>query len=321
MNRDEFSLIESIHQVLGSPSKRVLTGIGDDAAILEATERPLLFCSDVMAEGVHFDLKYTSPYDLGYKALASCLSDIAAMNGTPLYALLSLALPKNLANDFLEQFYRGVKAIANWSQVDIVGGDLTSSRGGIFIDVSCVGEAAHPKRRSGARVGDWIAVSGHLGASAAGLFALQQSQPGYEMLKKCHLNPLPRFDRLPALNTPIGLCTALIDISDGLSSELHHIAQSSGVGFEIEASRLPYHPEAITLAHSLDQELLPWALSGGEDYELLATLNSQIIRSPDQAPAGFTIIGRITSADHGHILIGTNGNRSSLTASGFNHFR
>jgi len=156
-----------------------------------------------MVEGVHFDLAFASAFDLGHKALASCLSDIAAMNGMPLYAVISLALPPSLGEEFLREFYQGATQLARVFGVDIVGGDLSSSKNGIFVDVACIGETSEPLTRRGARPGDILAVSGFPGSAAAGLYAFQnlaiESRPSD--LCRSHLRPMPRFDLLPALST------------------------------------------------------------------------------------------------------------------------
>ncbi len=308
----EFKKIHLIENVLGRASSRVQVGIGDDAAVVELPRSPLLLCSDAMVEGVHFDLAYCLPAELGHKALASCLSDIAAMNGKPLHALFSLALPKAVSDEFISQFYLGAASLARVYGVDIVGGDLTASPNGIFVDVTLVGEVKNPLLRSGARAGDWVAVSGHPGLAAAGLQALK-SRPREEIapsLIKAHLTPRPRFDLLPLLQAN---CTSLIDISDGVSSELHHLAEKSKVGFELNALQFPLHLDAVAAVGSLDVALT-LALSGGEDYELLATFDGDV-------PEGFTVIGRAVGAEQGLIITNLDGSRSTLELTGYNHFK
>jgi thiamine-monophosphate kinase len=322
---DEFALIDEILRIVGPSGPQVIAGIGDDAAILQAPSHHELICTDAMVEGIHFDLSYSSPEEIGHKALASCLSDIAAMNGIPRAALFSIALPKEQGKRelFLRGFYAGAGALARRHGVDIVGGDLAASPGPIFIDVVCTGSAENPKRRSGAKPGDLIAVSGTPGAAAAGLFALQQGRrsPQTEAIVQAHLRPQPRFDLLPGLNRLPGLCTALIDISDGLSSELHHIAENSNVGIELNADLVPLHPEAKSLAHASGQAAWTWALSGGEDYELLATLDAAKLKELGAPPAGFTLIGRVVPASEGLTIVESSGTRTPLNRTGFNHFR
>jgi len=312
----EFARIDMINARLGAPGPRVELGIGDDAAIVAPPKGKMLFCSDAMVEGVHFDLRTTNAQDLGHKVLAACLSDIAAMNGRPLYAVLSLALPAKLDDAFLEQFYEGAGGLARAVGADIVGGDLSSSPGGLFIDVALVGETTAPLTRAGAQPGDLVAVSGPLGASAAGLHVLRSGRPiapGLAELVTKHRRPEPRFDRLPAL---AGLCTALIDISDGLSSELHHLARHSKVGFEIDESKLPVSAPTKAYAASVGLDPLAWVLNGGEDYELLATFRA----AGATVPAGWHVIGRATSTAGEVQLQRVNGRREELKPKGYRHF-
>lgn len=319
----ESALIEVIKNHVGKGSDRVKIGIGDDAASLApATRKRLLVSSDAMVEGVHFDLAYTSPSDLGHKAVAAALSDIAAMNGRPLYILISLALSARDPRSFVEDFYRSASELARSLDCEIVGGDLTRSPNGLFIDVVCIGESDRPISRAGARPGDWLAVSGNPGTSAAGLYALKsRSREKVEPeLARAHLRPQPRFDLLKTLNTNPRLCTSLTDISDGLSAEIHHLAESSQVGFTIEEKRLPFHPKVLQLAQSENQNVLNWCLSGGEDYELLATFDSSLVPDPNSAPEGFTVIGRAHSESEGINLIDRHDQRRPLPNSGFDHF-
>lgn len=319
----ELARIQSIARHIRRPSPRIHIGIGDDAAACEPTHsKELLLCTDAMVEGVHFDLAFATLNDIGHKALACALSDIAAMNGRARYAMFSLAIPKSLPLEALDAFYEAASQLAHKYDVDIVGGDLTASRGGIFVDAICVGETDRAISRAGARPGDWVAVSGHPGASAAGLAALkirERSQIA-PALVNAHLRPVPRFDLLPALNQIDGLCTSLIDVSDGISSELHHIAESSRVGFAIESRLLPLHADAVNLGRELNVNPLEWTLSGGEDYELLATLDPTKVKALGGAPAGFTIIGQATPADHGVCLLANDGQRHALKATGYDHF-
>ncbi|MES2965471.1 MAG: thiamine-phosphate kinase, partial [Bdellovibrionota bacterium] len=283
----EFKLIERLAALLPRPSARVEVGIGDDAAVLKSPRGRSLLCSDLMVEGVHFDLSFATAEDVGFKALAAALSDIAAMNGRPLAAVVSLALPKSRASDFIDGFYRGAREIAALTACDVVGGDLSSSPDRIFVDVACFGETLQPILRSGAAPGDLVAVSGHPGSSAAGLHALKSNVHVDDPLRSAHLRPKPRFDLLSAPDFAV-TCSSLIDVSDGLSSELAHLAKASRVGFEIEAAKIPLHAATIRLAG--ETRALAWALHGGEDYELLATFAPGA-----KIPPGFTVIGRVTS--------------------------
>ena len=313
----EFEKIETITARLGAPSAQTLVGIGDDAAVVLPPKGQMLFCSDAMVEGVHFDFHYTNARELGHKALASCLSDIVAMNGRALYAVIALALPSTVGPEFVDEFYDGVGRLARQCGVDIVGGDLTASPQTVFIDVAVIGETDSPVLRTTAKVGDYIAVSGTPGKSAAGLTALRhrEKESVHPSLREAHLQPQPRFDLLKHL--PKGILTSLIDISDGLSSEINHIAAHSQVGFEIDEKLFPLDPEAVKEAGS-QQEAIRLALSGGEDYELLATFDAKTYDSAK--PTGFTLIGRIKPASDGRVLIHLDGKRSTLESTGYNHF-
>jgi thiamine-monophosphate kinase len=314
----EFKIIETIKTQLGPASSRVLVGIGDDAAVLASANsssdlpsvsKKMLFCSDLMVEGVHFDLTTITPSELGHKSLAVCLSDIAAMNGAPVAATISIALPSRLSPDFVDEFYKGVAALAKSVHIDCVGGDLSASPSSLFINVACVGETVRPLLRSGAKAGDVLAVSGTPGASAAGLHALKSRGHVPDSLRQKHLQPMPRFDLLKNLSS----CHALIDISDGLASETHHLAKASQVGFVLEAAKIPLHPDALNLVAG--ELALEWALYGGEDYELLATFSPEI-----PVPNGFTVIGRATeSLDV--LLQSKDGALIALEARGYDHFR
>lgn len=305
-------MIQSIRNQVGAHGPRVEIGIGDDAAVVASPRGKLLLCSDAMVEGVHFDLAYASPEDIGHKALACALSDIAAMNGRPLYALFSLAIPQE--SKFLDGFYRGATALARELGVDIVGGDLSKSKSGIFIDVMCVGESSAPRARTGAKAGDLLAVSGFPGASAAGLQALRARIDAAPELRAAHLRPRPRFDLLPVLSEA---CTAMIDVSDGLASEIHHLARESNVGFELDSTLIPLHPQVRELAQRLQADPLDWALGGGEDYELLVTLDPTKVA---RVPPGFTTIGRAISAERGVTINMADGRIEPLPRSGYNHF-
>ncbi len=317
--RGEFAKIEEIKKILGTEtfSSGVEVGIGDDAAVVEGSGR-LLLCTDAFVEGTHFDFSFIEPVELGHKALAATLSDIAAMNGKPRYLLLSIAVTPSAPSDFLNSFYRGARALCAKHSVSIVGGDLTSSQHGVFIDVVGVGQVEKPILRSGARPGDYIAVSGTPGASAAGLYSLQKYGRAQtsNSLRHAHLLPIPRFDLIAGLQSA---CTSLIDISDGLSSEVLHVARASKTGAHLEAKSFPIHPDALKLAHAEKIDPTHWALSGGEDYELLATLDASFVEKKGPPP-GFTVIGRVTPPDEGVTITHQDGKRSPLVATGFNHF-
>ncbi|MCM2281051.1 MAG: thiamine-phosphate kinase [Bdellovibrionaceae bacterium] len=322
---DEFQWISRIRQAVASSNPHVHVGIGDDAAVCESPSAPLLLCSDAMVEGVHFRLDWSTPEDVGHKALASTLSDIAAMNGQPLYALVSLALRPGLDESFLDPFYAGLLALAKRHHVQLVGGDLVRSRTETFVDVTVIGHATHPVTRAGARPGDLLLVSGPVGASRAGLFALEHGlREADSDLLRAHHRPEPRFDLLAGLSAP-GLLTAMIDISDGLASELHHLSRASQCGFEVIESRLPLHPGATALATQHAADAYDWAWSGGEDYQLLMTVDPSIwsheLEQRPELGVQLTEIGRATPAATGLTVHRRDGRATPLPDSGWNHFR
>ncbi len=323
---DEFKLIDHIRRAAGSaPITRVPLGIGDDAAVCESPRDPLLLCSDAMVEGVHFHLDWSTPEDIGHKALASTLSDIAAMGGKPLYALVSLALRPGLGAEFVDAFYSGLMSLARKHDVHLVGGDLTRSTTETFIDVTIVGQATHPVSRAGARAGDIVLVSGVLGSARAGLFALENrigSVP--ETFLLAHRRPEPRFDVMSLLTTP-GLVTSLIDISDGLSSELHHIARASRCGFAIDEIRIPLASGLADFARSHGTNPYDWVWGGGEDYQLLLTVDPELWKAASASSSNLTRlltpIGVARNEADGLHVNRIEGSFEEILASGWNHFR
>jgi thiamine-monophosphate kinase len=260
------------------PAAGVAVGIGDDCAVLEPTAgRRLLATTDLLLEDIHFRRRYTEPADIGWKSLAVNLSDVAAMGGRPRWALVALACPAGTIPDEVDAFYEGARDLASRHAVAIVGGDTTASPGGWLVNVTLLGEAATPLLRSGARVDDVIAVTGPLGRSAAGLAVLERSSapPGMtaaslSALTSAHLRPVPRVVEGQWLGEAGGV-TAMIDMSDGLATDLAHIAEESGVRCRVDLERLPIDEATRDLARALDTDARAWATSGGEDYELLLT--------------------------------------------------
>jgi thiamine-monophosphate kinase len=267
----EFGLIERIAGRI-QPGDGVVLGIGDDAAALETSPgRLTLLTSDMLLEGVHFDLAWTDPESLGWKSLAVNLSDIAAMGAKPRHFLLSLALPPTLSLDFVDRFIQGMLTLAKRHRISLVGGDTCASRSGLVISLTLLGEQLPAKviRRAGARPGDRVYVTGTLGDAALGLELLRRGEREGEAIRR-QLAPEPRVAAGLAL-TESGLPTAMIDVSDGLLADLGHIAERSGVGARLELESLPLSPCYRERAPAVAAD--PWhlALAGGEDYELLFT--------------------------------------------------
>jgi thiamine-monophosphate kinase len=335
---NEFDFIEGLRARVGDnrhPSE-LLRGIGDDAAVIrQSSGRDTLVTADLLVEDIDFHRDSTSPRLLGHKALAVSLSDIAAMGGRPRWALLSLGVPKDVWNsDFVEEFYKGFLALANRYDVELIGGDLSRTTGKIVIDSIVSGECASGQAilRKGASVGDQLFVTGSLGGSAAGLRLIergahmkQNNMPAeeaesIEQLLNCHQKPQPRVGWGLVLGEE-GLASAMIDISDGLSSDLDHLCRESGVGALIESARLPknQHVEALCGRRALDPLML--ALHGGEDFELLFTVRpADVARLPSRVDGvAISCIGEIT-AEAGKIKIAEKDRIWNLEPKGFEHF-
>lgn len=353
----EFALIARLRRAVRVRTEGALVGIGDDAAVLRpAPGRLLLATADLLVEGVHFDLGLMDPFALGRKAVAVNVSDIAAMGGYPRHALVSLALPSRRATPaFLDPLYRGLEAAGERHGVSLVGGDLGRSLGGVFLGVALLGEVEPGRfvRRAGARAGDGVWVTGALGASAAGLAALKSAGPPGDTLRQgagepprgegraawlaqrigapvegvaaaieAHLNPEPRVKEGQAL-AAAGAASAMIDLSDGLASDIGHLCTEGGVSAVVWEDRLPVHPAAPAVAGALGGDPLAWALGGGEDYELLFTSSWP---EPDLLELGracglcpLTRIGEVVSGAGGPALIRRDGRRTALQG-GFDHF-
>jgi thiamine-monophosphate kinase len=327
----EFGLIDRIRKRLPTPGPDVLVGIGDDVAVLEGgAGRVWLATCDVQVQGVHFLLHQTDPRNLGRKALAINLSDVAAKGGTPRFALVSLGLPREFAVEFIDQLYDGLRAEADQYGVSLVGGNITRSPLGLFVDITLIGEAPRENvvLRSGARPGDRILVTGNLGDAAAGLELLIHPEArvdaAYAEFARTRLvTPTPRV----AVGQHIGashLATAMMDVSDGLASDLAHICDNSQVGARVSAEQLPVLPENRKLALAQRGDEWSFALRGGEDYELLftapaAAANTLADEITHATGCPVSIIGTILSADEGRQLILPDGRSVPLEPGGWDH--
>lgn len=334
----EFGLIGRIQKLAPRKSSSTLIGIGDDAAALKISAlHTLLITTDVLLEGVHFDLSYTDFFSLGWKSASVNLSDIAAMGGVPRYCLTALGIPAGIPVEQVTEFYRGFNALLKRHATELVGGDTCFSRGGLVISVTALGKGDPPRivTRSGARPGDRIFVTGTLGESAAGLELLQRRnaecgmrskkfgilhpKSGMQKLIARHLRPVPRVEwgRKLALS---GCASAMIDLSDGLSSDLAHICEQSRVGADITADRIPLSPALRKMSGMLARPLLRYALSGGEDYELLFTVSPAKVKRLCSLKLPVTEIGSITSGATVS-LVDPRGRKKPLPPSGYDHFR
>jgi thiamine-monophosphate kinase len=328
-NLTERGVIDTARRAAPSaPGVRV--GIGDDCAVLELGERALLLATtDLLIEDVHFRRRYAEPADIGWKSLAVNLSDIASMGGRPRWALIALACPDETSSHEIEAFYEGVGSLARKHDVAIVGGDTSSSREGWIVNVTLLGEAHRPIRRSTARIGDVIAVTGALGRSAAGLAVLERGAPSeisadaLAELTRAHLRPLPRVREGAWLGDVDGVA-AMIDLSDGLATDLDHIAEESHVGARVDLARVPVSEATRRVADRFGMDALAWATSGGEDYELLLTCARDVVdRLHDglsrATGTGLAVIGDVVPASDGVRFVDASG-RAVSTASGWQHF-
>jgi thiamine-monophosphate kinase len=319
----EFGFIRGISERVGNPED-LLVGIGDDCAVTVLSPgMVLLSTSDMLVEGVHFDLAWSDPYTLGRKSLSVNLSDIAAMGGIPKFALLSLAIPPDLPIEFLERFIEGFIEQAGNFKVTLTGGDTSSSKSGFVISVTMQGEQ-YPElvvRRSGACAGDIICVSGILGDSALGLDMLRNGERRGPAVMR-HLDPLPRNDlgrRLAEASIP----SSMIDVSDGLLADLGHILAQSGKGALVAVDSLPLSSCFKLTVATASPEYRRFPLSGGEDYELLFTLSperlDEAMVTAEASGTAITVIGEITAAG-GILLVDSEGGYFTPEASGYDHF-
>jgi thiamine-monophosphate kinase len=325
----ETDLITALAREFGPSPSRVVVGIGDDCAAL-ALNGPdyLLWTVDTLVEGVHFDLAYTTLSQLGWKSLAVNLSDIAAMGGVPQYALLSLGWPPARDRHLALEFAAGLAQVAQEYGVAVIGGDTVASPPGLVVTITLTGQVpgAQILRRSTARVGDLIFVTGPLGEAAAGLEILRQGlelTPNLQTpLLEAHLRPRPQLaaGRLLAQE---GLATSLIDTSDGVATDLYHICQASGVGARLKYSSVPISPRVQTAVPYLNRAPLTLALTGGEDYLLLFTSSPENVGRLAQSfsEAGLPVplpLGRIVSGDR--VILETSSGDVDISGKGYDHF-
>ncbi|MCP9612246.1 thiamine-phosphate kinase [Coprobacter tertius] len=328
----EFGLIKHLTENLESKNESTLKGVGDDAAVLEYKDKKTLVTTDLLLEGVHFDLTYVPLKHLGYKSAVVNFSDIYAMNGQPKQITVSLGISKRFSIEDLEEFYAGLRLACEVYGVDIVGGDTSASMTGLTISITCIGEADTDKivYRNGARENDLICVSGDFGAAYMGLQLLEREkkvfagesdfQPafeGKEYLLERQLKPEARKDIIKELSDRNIVPTAMMDVSDGLSSELLHICNQSHTGCRIYEERIPIDYQTASMAEEFNINLVTVALNGGEDYELLftvpLTLHDEVITIP-----GVRVIGHITNPSLGAGMITRDGTEIALKAQGWN---
>jgi thiamine-monophosphate kinase len=330
----EFGLIDRIKNKTRISNKNTVAGIGDDAAVIKGGEDLILISTDLLSEGIHFDLSYMPIRHLGYKAVAVNVSDIAAMNGIPEQITVSLAFSNRFSVEAIEALYEGIQAACDNYKVDLVGGDTSSSKSGLIISISVLGRVKPEKiaYRSGAQVNDLICVTGDLGGAFMGLQILEREkqvflsnpemQPeleGKNYVIEKQLKPEARMDVIYELKELGIVPTSMIDISDGLASELLHICKSSKVGVQVFEDKLPIDQLTYDTAMEFNIDPLTCMLNGGEDYELLFTVKQEYFEKIKNHP-DISIIGVVKEQSSGANLISKGGNKVPLKAQGWMHF-
>lgn len=328
----EFGLIRHLTEKFNNMNPSTLKGVGDDAAVLSYQNKKVLVTTDLLLEGIHFDLVYVPIMHLGYKAAVVNFSDIYAMNGEPKQITVSIGVSKRFSVEDLEQLYAGIRLACDTYGVDLVGGDTSASLTGLAISITCIGEGDEDKivYRNGANSTDLICVTGDLGSAYMGLQLLErekvvfsaneEAQPDFEerdYILKRQLRPEARKDIIKLLRDRGIVPTAMMDISDGLSSELMHICSQSKVGCRIYEDKIPINYQAVVMAEELNMSIVTAALNGGEDYELLFTVS---LEDYDKIVTmeGVSIVGHTTKPELGLQLVGREGEEIELRAQGWN---
>ncbi len=330
----EFGLIDHLTKNNETKNASTILSVGDDAAVIDHFGKQTVVTTDMLVEGIHFDLMYTPLKHLGYKSVVVNLSDVYAMNATPTHITLSIAFSNRFSLEALDEFYEGVYAACEKYNIDLIGGDTTSSQKGLIISITAIGEVSPDKyvKRSAAQKGDLICVSGFLGGAFLGLTILERekkiyaetgSQPdleGQNYIVGRLLKPEARKDIIEFFAEKEIVPTAMIDISDGLSSEILHICKQSALGCVLYEDKIPVYEDARQFAYKLELDPTACALSGGEDYELLFTVSQndyEKIKANDQ----ISVVGYMTTPDEGKHIITKGGNKHELVAQGWNHMK
>ncbi|HAG16610.1 MAG TPA: thiamine-phosphate kinase [Bacteroidales bacterium] len=331
----EFKLINRLTKNIRLRQKSTLLGVGDDAAILNFEQNKVLLSTDLLVEGIHFDLSYMPLKHLGYKAVMVNLSDIAAMNAKPTQITVGLAVSNRFSVEALEELYAGIQLACEKYDVDLVGGDTSSSTSGLILSISVLGAAEENKivKRSTAKAGDLIVVSGDLGAAYAGLLLLEREkelfkkdptlQPdldGYEYVLERQLRPEARVDMVDRFAEMDLIPSSMIDISDGLASEVLHLCEESGLGCSIYEDKIPIDPQTVDVAELFNIHPITCALNGGEDYELLFTVSLPDFEKIN-GKGEFYIIGHMSEEVSARNLISNTGEAIPLTAQGWDGFK
>jgi thiamine-monophosphate kinase len=331
----EFGLIKRLTEKFTIENASTLKGVGDDAAVLDYKDKLVLVTTDLLLEGIHFDLMYVPLRHLGYKAAVVNFSDIYAMNGQPKQMTVSLGISKRFAVEDLEQIYEGMEMACKHYGVDLIGGDTSASLTGLAISITCIGEGEKDKivYRNGAKTNDLICVSGDLGSAYMGLQLLERekivfsadenAEPDFEgkdYILQRQVKPEARKDIIKALADKGIVPTAMMDISDGLSSELIHICTQSNTGCRIYEDKIPINYQAAVMADEINMNIVTAALNGGEDYELLFTVSLEDYEKIITME-GVGIVGHMTGPELGLHLVGREGEEIGLKAQGWNSFK
>ena len=328
----EFGLIRHLTENIELKNSSTFKGVGDDAAVLDYKDKQVLVTTDLLLEGVHFDLMYVPLKLLGDKSAVVTFSDIYAMNGQPKQITVSIGISKRFSIEDMEELYSGIRLACDVYGVDLVGGDTSASLTGLSISITCIGEGEKGKvvYRNGARDTDLICVSGDFGAAYMGLQLLEREKKvfngekdftpdfsGKEYLLERQLKPEARKDIIEMLRNAGVQPTAMMDVSDGLSSELLHISKESNVGCRIYEDRIPIDYQTAVMAEQFNMNLVTAALNGGEDYELLFTVPLTDHEKVSEMN-GVKVIGHVTKPELGNYLVGRDGGEVELRAQGWN---
>ncbi len=330
----EFGLINRLSETVELYHSETVKGIGDDAAVIDNGTKYSLISTDLLVEGIHFDLSYAPLRHLGYKAVAVNVSDIAAMNGIPKHITVSLALSSRFGLAAIDELYEGIRLACENYKVDLVGGDTSASRSGLVISVTAVGEVEKEKicYRAGAQPNDILCVTGDLGAAYTGLQVLEREKQVFlanpdmqpELESKSYvvgrqLRPEGRTDIVHELRSKGVVPTSMIDISDGLASEVLHLSASSGRGFTVFVDNVPIENQTLETAGEFNLSPVTVVMNGGEDYELLMTIRQEDFEKIKGIPE-ITPIGFVTETPE-NVLVLNSGERATITAQGWNHLR
>ena len=330
----EFGLIEHLTSVFEQKNASTLKGVGDDAAVIKVGEKCTLITTDLLLEGIHFDLSYYPLKHLGYKAVAVNVSDIYAMNGTPKQITVSIGMSSKFSLEAIEEIYAGIKSACEYYEVDLIGGDTSSSKQGLVLSITAIGEADEKNivYRRGAKDGDLLCVTGDLGGAYVGLQILERekrvfladpnAQPdldGHDYIIGRQLKPEARKDVIDYFKKVELKPTSMIDISDGLSSEIFHLCSQSEIGMIVYEDKIPIDPTTYNMAREFDFDPTMTTMNGGEDYELLFTIDQKDYDKVKNDP-NISVIGHCVPRGEGIHMISKSGNKHALKAQGWKAF-